>query len=152
MRPKYLLDANLIVLLAVGNTYLRLISGHKRLRAYRPGDFEILERLLSTASEITSLPNAWAEASNLLGPNNNDHQSAAIFMTFQNLVQKFGCKYIPSSTAATRAEFKFLGLTDCALLELAKLDFTILSVDVKLCNAAQSAGLRAQNFNHLRGL
>ena len=38
------------------------------------------------------------------------------------------------------------------LLELAGLDFTILSADHKLCIAAEKAGVKASNFNHFRGL
>lgn len=152
MRRKYILDANLIVLYAVGLTDVRLIKAHKRLSNYRREDFDILEALLLKAGEVTSLPNAWTEASNLLGPNDSSPQQAEIFLTFQKLVEKLGCRYVPSAEAVVRAEFKFLGLTDSALLELAKAGFTILSVDATLCIAAEHAGLKAQNFNHLRRL
>lgn len=150
--PKYLIDANLIVLLAVGLANVDWITPHKRLTGYRPEDFAILQKLLSTATQITSLPNAWTEASNLLGKGGKNIQTNEILLQFQCLVEGFGCAYVPSATAVMRSEFKFLGLTDCALLELAGLDFTILSADSNLCIAAEKAGLKAINFNHFRGL
>ena len=150
--PKFLIDANLIVLLAVGLADVRWIAGHKRLKGYGPEDFVILQNMLSKATQITSLPNAWTEASNLLGQGGNNIQTNEILLKFQYLVKDFGCAYVPGATAVARSEFKFLGLTDCALLELAGLDFTILSADHKLCIAAEKAGLKASNFNHFRGL
>ena len=150
--PKFLIDANLIVLLAVGLADVRWIAGHKRLKGYGPEDFVILQNLLSRATQITSLPNAWTEASNLLGQGGSNFQITKILSQFQFLIIDFGCAYVPGATEVARSEFKFLGLTDCALLELAGLDFTILSADHKLCIAAEKAGLKASNFNHFRGL
>ena len=152
MGPKYILDANLIVLFAVGLVDARRVPSHKRLKSYRPEDFYLLEIILSKASKITSLPNAWTEASNLLGPSGEDTRQAKIIAIFQKLVAAWGCIYVPSDVAVTRSEFRFLGLTDSALLELAKADFTILSADAKLCLAAWNAGLKASNFNDLRSL
>lgn len=56
--------------------------------------------------------------------------------------------YVPSLDAAKRGEFRRLGLTDSATLEVAKADIHILSADLGLYLAAIKAGYSAANFTH----
>jgi hypothetical protein len=54
LRRPALLDTNLLVLLVVGLTSREYISIHKKLTSFSEQDFEILETLLSEASEISN--------------------------------------------------------------------------------------------------
>lgn len=149
MRPNVALDANLLVLLVVGLTDAALISRHKRTREYMREDFEQLVAYLAQAARVVVTPNVLSEASNLLRQT-DEGSSAAISQVFRAFIGAAQERYVPSKGAAERPEFIRLGVADCALLELGRADLLLLSVDVKLCLAAQAAGYPAQNFNHLR--
>lgn len=56
------LDTNLLVLLIVGIASPTYIAIHKQLRAYSLQDFDLLTRLLETASRIIVTPNTLTEA------------------------------------------------------------------------------------------
>ena len=58
--------------------------------------------------------------------------------------------FVESKEASSRQEFLRVGLTDAGLLEVAKADVAILSVDLELCIAAETAGYSAINLNHIR--
>ena len=64
----YFVDANLLVLLVVGNVDQDLIAKHGRLEEYTAEDYETLLDLLSQTrqSQIYVTPNTLTEASNLL--------------------------------------------------------------------------------------
>lgn len=59
------LDASLLVLLAVGQPSPGHIATHKRLGDYSTKDFDLLRRLLAKASRIVVTPNTLTEAINL---------------------------------------------------------------------------------------
>ncbi len=63
--------------------------------------------------------------------------------------------YVPSEAGVKRPEFSKLSLTDAILLEALKFStentpFQLLTVDLDLAIAAEIAGYKVQNFNHLR--
>jgi hypothetical protein len=145
------LDANLIVLLVVGLTNTSYIGMHKRLQAYRVEDFELLKKMIATAKEVVVTPNALSEASNL-SRQILDPAKTNIAIVFREIVSRTREIYVQSIHASGRHEFLRLGLADNALLEIAKEDIVILSVDANLCIAAENSGYAAINFNHHRGL
>ena len=68
MGPKYILDANLIVLFAVGLVDARRVPSHKRLKSYRPEDIYLLEIILSAAADRDC---GITKAGNHLSPDKN---------------------------------------------------------------------------------
>jgi hypothetical protein len=147
MARTLVLDANLIVLLVVGLADEKLVPQHKRTRAYSINDFRLLRKIISNFDEVTVLPNALSEASNLLDFE-GEGQPAKIFVQFSHLIATCREVYIPSVIASVRSEFRRLGLTDAATLEMGKEHFHILSADVGLYLAALEAGYAASNFTH----
>jgi hypothetical protein len=138
------LDANVIMLLVVGLTDKRWIEAHKRI-SYTVKDFETLVAIISKYDEIVVIPNALSEAANLLEYINEPARSQ-IFVRFRDFIENTREIYIGSTLAAARTEFVRLGVTDSALLELARENVFILSADGPLYRAALAAGYKAGHF------
>ena len=145
------LDANLIVLLVVGLTDETYIEKHKRLKAFMIADYKLLLSTIKTGAQIVVTPNALSEASNLLRQI-AEPAKGQIGVVFKRLVKNTKEIYVASAPATEREEFLRLGLSDSALLEVAKDEVVILSTDLDLCVAAEMAGYDVVNFNHLRDL
>jgi hypothetical protein len=141
------LDANLIILLVVGLTNPKYISIHKRLQQYDIAALNLLTNTIAQFDALIVTPNALSEASNLLRYV-ADPAKTIIAKTFHNFIQQTQEIFVESKEA--RQEFLRVGLTDAGLLEVAKADVAILSVDLELCIAAETAGYSAINLNHIR--
>jgi hypothetical protein len=143
------LDSNVLILLVVGLTSTRYIDRHGALKEYDISDFHLLINLISVSAGIVVTPNALSEAANFLD-RIKEPAKTEVAHTFQDLIRKTTEIYVKSTEASSRSEFVRLGLPDCALLEVSKQSISIVSADLHLCLAAQSAGYEAINFNHLR--
>lgn len=145
------IDTNLLVLLVVGETDRDMISKHRRTRAYRVQDYELLVRLINeTDHQVFVTPNTLTEASNLLAQH-EDPERSRIFGALQALIEKTEETVVESKVAARNSNFKRLGLTDAALLEVVSASNPLVTVDLKLYLAAseKEAGA-AYNFTHYR--
>ena len=145
-----LVDTNLLLLLIVGASDITLIGpdGFKRTRIYTSDDFRLLKLFTEQFPSIVTTAHVLTEVSNLIGqlfgekrPRCFDDLSAFITRTVE--------LPMPSSKAADRAEFRLLGLTDCALAELAE-DYLVLTDDARCAKALNEAGIEVLNFNNLR--
>jgi hypothetical protein len=123
------------------------VPRHKRTRAYSVEDFRLLKQIISTFDEVRVIPNALSEASNLLDFE-GDGLPEKFFSQFSRLVADSKEVYVPSFEALLRPEFRRIGLTDAAMLEMGKNELHILSADVGLYLAALQAGYAASNFTH----
>ena len=150
MGPALVLDANLIILLVVGSASENAVLKHKRTRAYAIDDFRLLVGIISNYEKIVVAPNVLSEVSNLLSFE-EDRLARQILVKFSSFITDASVdeKYVASATASRRDEFRWLGLSDCALLELAKSEIHILTADIGLHLAALKAGYHSVNFTHL---
>ena len=147
------IDTNLLVLLVVGETDKDLISRHRRTRAYRAQDYELLVKLINeTHHQVFVTPNTLTEASNLLAQHGEPERSR-IFDVLQNLIETTEEKAVESRVAARNSNFRRLGLTDAALLEVVSASNPLITVDLKLYLAVlEKEADAAYNFTHYRGL
>ena len=145
------IDTNLLVLLVVGETDRDMISKHRRTRAYRVQDYELLLRLINeTDHQVFVTPNTLTEASNLLAQH-EDPERSRIFGVLQALIERTEETVVESKVAARNSNFKRLGLTDAALLEVVSASNPLVTVDLKLYLAASEKGAgAAYNFTHYR--
>ena len=144
-----ILDANLLILLAVGLASPLHIATHKRLGDYSKRDFDLLRGLLDRASRIVVTPNTLTEAFNLsvyIAEPVRTH----IKRVFRDLLTKTEENYVESGRASRHAAFDRLGLTDCVVLEAATADHVVVTADLGLYLQAAKQGLKAINFNHYR--
>ena len=145
-----LLDSNLLVLLVVGLASPSYVRVHKKLTAFDVSDFELLEQLLTRASEVLVTPNTLTETSNLLAYIAEPARTS-IMRTFAAIIGRTREIFVDSATAVRRTEFVRIGLTDSAMLHAARDDFVVLTTDLDLYLAASAQiGERAVNFNHVR--
>ncbi|MFC5342672.1 hypothetical protein ACETK8_05945 [Brevundimonas staleyi] len=146
---KVLLDANLIVLLVVGNVGRERISKHKRLSAYRAEDWDLLMEVLAGYEQIVLTPNVLTEASNLI--RSGDKSSNDGFsIILQSLTVDAAEEYVASRDVVIDSRFPRLGLADVATLGAIDAETTLLTTDLGLFLAALGQGSQATNFNHLR--
>ncbi|WP_423924705.1 hypothetical protein [Candidatus Palauibacter sp.] len=68
-------DANLLVLLAVGLTDRRLIEKHKPLKQFSTDDYDRLIEIISQVKRVFVMPNTLTEASNLLAQHREPQRS-----------------------------------------------------------------------------
>lgn len=144
----YFVDASLLTLLVVGSLEPGLITKHRRLQGYFIEDFEILVGLLKGIDKTFVTPNTLTEASNLLAQHGEPERSR-LFEYLRLLIDRSEEIMVVSEEAPRNDHFLRLGLTDAALLEVAKPETPLLTVDVALYVEAQRNGA-AVNFTHLR--
>jgi hypothetical protein len=142
---RYLLDTQLLTLLAVGRTAERYIAVHKNLAAYDITAYRLLEWLLKRAQAVVVTPNVLSEASNLVRQIKEPARSQ-ITATLGRMARQMLETYVPSGRAVQHAAFLRLGLPDVASLLALDRDTVLLTADVGLFLACE----RAENFTHHR--
>ncbi|MCE2404747.1 MAG: hypothetical protein J4F43_06280 [Dehalococcoidia bacterium] len=146
------IDANLLVLLVVGSVGRDLIAKHRRLREYTEEDYETLVDVLSRVDRVLVTPNTLTETSNLLAQHAEPERSR-FFDRLRVLIQETEEVVVASTQASNNSEFRRLGLTDAALLEVATEETPLVTVDLDLYLAVLAKGEDAAvNFRHLQGL
>ena len=149
----YFIDANLLILLAVGDEDPRLIPRHSRLDDYTASDYNVLLDFLRQGRRVLVTQNSLTEASNLLGQHGEPQRSLylrrlrAIILRSEEIV-------VPSATAVTSSAFETYGLTDAALFEVATPETPLITIDVPLYRAVVAAKGHefAVNFTAFRRL
>ena len=145
-----LIDANLLLLCLVGSYDTRLIGDGKynKLSKYTTEDFNLLLRLKAAFANSATTAHVLTEVSNLV----NDLPESTKVECLSEFVQVFGDTKeleVASFEVAKRSEFRYLGLTDCALAEVSS-RFLVVTDDARLVAKLGESGLEALNFNHLR--
>ena len=149
---KIFVDANLLVLLVVGETDRKLIAKHRRLREFDQDDYERLIRLVNHVDQILVTPNTLTEASNLLAQHGEPERSR-FFEVLRILIEEHEEIVVTSRAASRNSQFKRLGLTDAALLEVISNSNPLITVDLALYLAAtNNESESAFNFRHYQSL
>jgi hypothetical protein len=147
--PEVLVDTNLMLLLAVGSTNRSYIAKHKRLQAYSAEDFDQLLAFVNGFSRLICCPNIWSEVSNFVRYIAHP-LSDEIAGTLTRLIERAEETYVSTRQAAARPEYRRLGISDAAMLQIAQSGGVLLTDDLPVYIAACSARYEAVNFNHLR--
>ena len=149
MRKTLALDANMLMLLAVGVVDVSYISRHKRLHpTYGPPHFYVLQHLLGQARAVATTTHALTEASNLLRQCRDPMRSeimvalAGIIGTIQELTPA-------ASDVCLSPEVIRLGLTDAAFGQLDAAQHEVISADRDLIVALLTRGFEVINFHDL---
>lgn len=146
-----LVDANILVLYVVGNLDPDLIGKHKRTNQFIAKDYYLLDDVLRQFKKIVTTPNVVTEVSNMVAQIGGKETVTRLRVVLGGLVEVLDEQYIPSTQAGKVEEFRRLGLTDTAILLLAKQDrLLVLTDDRHLYDALQKKGVASINFHHLR--
>lgn len=146
-----ILDANMLIVYSIGKKHPEMLGNQRRVKEYMPEDFDLLMQLVEGVDQIVLTPNAVTECSDLLKDSNfeNDAKDA-----LKDLIQSPSCivaeEYVPSSDAVASSQYKFLGVADCAMLELVDSETFLISADGTLSREAAKKNPRSINFNHYR--
>lgn len=150
MNAGYLVDANLLVLLIVGNVRRSLIKRHRRLKSYTVADYDLLLSQFGPETKIYVTPNTLTETSNLL-PFGSDDLSYLLFAELRSMIEDSEEIVVLSKAASRVPEFRWLGLTDAVMVEIASSDIPLITSDLMLWSAiAGRDPYAAINFNSLR--
>lgn len=134
----YFIDANLLILLAVGDEDPRLISRFDRLDDYSASDYEVLLEFLRRGRRVMVTPNCLTEASNLLGLH-GEPQRTLYLRRLRAIILRSEEIIVPSATAVASSAFETYGLTDAALFEVATPETPLITMDVPLYRAIVAA-------------
>ncbi len=147
MTSSLLIDANLLVLFAVGSVSPSLITRHKRLTAYVENDYQLLVDFLAGYDILVITPNGLTEASNL-AKQIAEPARGQVADVIAGIAENANEVYVPSAVAAGSKAYRYLGLSDAAILEVKNAH--LLTDDVGLYVSKLGQGVTCFNFTHLR--
>ena len=145
---KIFIDANLLILLVVGETGTEFIAKHKRLKQFQVPDYERLARLVNQIDHVLVTPNTLTEASNLLAQH-GDPERSRFFEVLKALIEESDEIVVASEVASHNSEFTRLGLADAALWEVVSNSTPVITTDLNLyLSASKRESSSAFNFWH----
>ena len=108
--------------------------------------------ITAAAERVFVTPNTLTEASNLLAQH-RDPERSRLMARLRLLIHGSEEVVVSSSDASSNTEFRRLGLTDAALLQVVTADTPVITVDLGLyVAAAREDPSAALNFDHYRDL
>ncbi len=146
-----LVDANLLLLYVVGTHDERLITSFKRTRQFTPEDYRLLASIVGYFERIVTTPHVLTEV-NGLSNQLPGRLRFDFYGTFGSGLREWTEQLFPSTEAVENMAFRYLGLTDAAIAEVARGDVLVLSVDLDLITHLHKTGRDAINFNNIRPL
>lgn len=156
MRPEWVLDASVLAFFLLGSVEDGMHGPHRRTPARERADIDAFANFLRVVDErgdrIVVCPNVWTEISNLFqkdGEGDGGRWSRMVPI-FADLVGRFEERHVPSQTAVSRPEFRYLGLTDTVLLAIAATGATLVTNDWMLAAKAGEAKLGVLHFEEIR--
>ncbi len=144
-----LVDSNLLLMYCIGEYDVRAMQRFKRIRAYGVRDLTLMRRLLSLFKRIVTTPNILTEVSNLAGQL-GDGLRAQFLSHLGKTVEILTEEYCPSATASQHQYFAKCGLTDSAIMEVARANYLVITDDFRLANMIEKQGIDVINFEHVR--
>jgi hypothetical protein len=148
-----LLDANLLLVLAIGQTDPLLIERHKKTRGeYVSGDFDLLFDMIGAFAPCFTTPHILTEVSNQLGQG-SETLRYALFQAFAALIPLLRERCTPCQDLANYNQFPVFGLTDMGILDLAQSERSlVISADSPLVAYLNRAGVDAIDFRRIKTL
>jgi hypothetical protein len=148
-----LLDANLLLVLAIGQSNPLLIERHKKTKGeYIPEDHGLLLEVMASFSPLITTPHILTEVSNQLGQSSNPLKYA-LFEGFAELIQLLVEHHIPSRKLAGHDHLAVFGLTDLGILEIATAEKCLaITADSRLADYLVRAGVDAIHYDWIRKL
>lgn len=148
-----LIDANLLILLIVGNLNPAHIHTHKRTaNKYSAEDYTLLISFVDQfkASAVVTTPNILTEVSNLLeGYSYKGQQALTILERFATGTKEISHESSSTMNLHPKSYLKF-GLSDAVIHRIAEENYLVLTDDLNFCAYLQGQGLLAINFTNLR--
>ena len=148
-RKGILIDANLLVVLLVGQLGPAHLKNCRATKSFTPDDFSLLQRFVVQFDTLVTTPHILTEVSNLAGtlPEGLLGKFRAMF---REVVKRLSERPLPAREIAWAAPFLRFGLTDTAITMIAPRRYLVLTVDLPLCGLLHRRNVAVINFNHIR--
>jgi len=143
------LDANLALLLLVGQVDRNHIALFKRTSSYTAEDYLALVAILKNFRRIVTTPNVLTEVNNLAGALAGKHKDA-FMLKFSRYIESSEERYFQSNLAMKEPGFLRYGITDVGAIWACRSKYLLISDDFKMVAPARAAGVDVLNFNYIR--
>jgi hypothetical protein len=144
-----LIDSNLLLAYFIGSYDSQAMLNFKRTRSFTVRDLDLMKKLLSLFKKIVTTPNVLTEVSNLAGQL-GDAVRTNFLSQMAKKVEVLDEEYCASSQACSHQYFAKCGLTDAAMMEVARKRYLVITDDFRLANIMASLEIDVINFNHIR--
>lgn len=143
-----LIDANLLIVLLVGNTDEGFITKVKATKEYTKKDYQLLTEIVKHFKIVTT-PHILTEASNLCTKEERYYKEK-IYQSLSDTIIDLIEIQTPSGEATKTPVFLKFGLTDSVIFKLAQEGFIVLTEDFNLYSYLIGHDCTAANMNHFR--
>jgi len=149
-----LVDANLLLVLVLGDVDRDCIGKISRTSEYSPPDYDVLLKLIGFFDTLATTPNILTEVSNLLATalGREDRRRRPVFERMAEFICVLTEEYIESADASGLPRFDVFGLTDLGILQAAKGRFLVLTDDNPLADYLGREGVDVLRFRDVRAL
>jgi len=144
-----LIDTNLLLMYFIGLYDVQAMLNFKRTSAYTEQDVPLMKKLMSFFKKIVTTPNVLTEVSNLAGQL-GDPLRTQFFSSLKGNVEMLEEEYCPSANASAHPYFATCGLTDSAVMEIARKRYLVITDDFRLAGLMSKQGMDVLNFNRVR--
>lgn len=143
-----LIDANLLLLFAVGTANVEFIKEFKRTSMFDADAYYLLREILAKFTVRYVTPNIMTEVSNFAGELWGERK-LLVFAVIRETFSVLQEQYVPTGQAVHEREFPIYGLTDTTIIVLLKNDLLFLTTDGPLAGHCANLGINAINFTPL---
>lgn len=141
-------DTNLLVVYCIGNFCESLVGKIGVTESYTIDEYRVLKKVFRHY-RIVTLPNILSELTDLVNLNDRRLKGFAEFL--RNFIDLTTELLVASNVASVDQSFIRLGLTDSAIIHIAKENRLVISADLDLCLYLESLHIDVINYNNIKG-
>jgi rRNA-processing protein FCF1 len=140
-----IIDTNILILFLAGQINENRIKNYTRNSLYTKEDYYLLLNILSNYDRIITSPNILTEVDNILNRLTGEDKYRYLIL-IKAIYKQTIEKYIRTETVSQNWYFDTLGITDSAILMMAKESELLISGDSSLCDYAKSLNIKTFDF------
>ena len=140
-----IIDTNIFILFLAGQINENKIGAYTRNSLYTKEDYYFLLNILANYDRIITSPNILTETDNILNRISGEDKYKYLVLAKAIYKQTIE-KYIKTETISQNWFFDTLGITDSAILMMAKESDLLISADSSLCDYAKSLNIKTFDF------
>jgi rRNA-processing protein FCF1 len=140
-----IIDTNIFILFLAGQINENKIQRYTRNSLYTKEDYYLLLNILSNYDRIITSPNILTEVDNILNRITGEDKYKYLVLVMAIYKQTIE-KYIKTEIISRNWFFDTLGITDSAILMMAKESELLISGDSSLCDHARSLNIKTFDF------
>jgi hypothetical protein len=140
-----IIDTNIFILFLAGQINENKIKNYTRNSLYTKDDYYLLLNILSNFDRIITGPNILTEVDNILNRITGEDKYKYLILV-KAIYRQTIEKYIKTEAVSQNWFFDTLGVTDSAILMMAKESELLISGDSSLCDHAKSLNIKTFDF------